>query len=125
MRQDSDEGEPQLKVVRRGRPPGKSLKKSLESSPFDRVGSEFSSDATQATGTDAASLPNAYNLRKGPSSQKLRPADTSIRPSWGSHSNENYASWSSEWENEFPGLVINSLDILYTSLILYFLKVNS
>ena len=125
MRQDSDEGEPQPKIVRRGRPPGKSLKKSLESSSFDRVVSEFSSDATLATGPDASSFSNTYNLRKGPSSHKLQPADTLIRPSWGSHSNENYASWSSEWENEFPGLVINSLDILYTSLILYFFKVNS
>ncbi|XVE94407.1 hypothetical protein REPUB_Repub02eG0005900 [Reevesia pubescens] len=103
LRQDSDEGEPQPKVVRRGRPPGKSLKKSLESSSFDRVGSEFSSDATLATGPDASSLSNTYNLRKGPISHKLRPTDTLMRPSWGSHINENYASWSSEWENEFPG----------------------
>ncbi|XVF35824.1 hypothetical protein REPUB_Repub19eG0004000 [Reevesia pubescens] len=109
LRQDSDEGEPQPKVVRRGRPPGKSLKKSLESSPFDRVGSEFSSDATLATGADAYSLSNTYNLRKGPSSHKLRPVDTLIRPSWGSHSNENYASWSSEWENEFPASVVRAV----------------
>ncbi|XWS14369.1 hypothetical protein CRYUN_Cryun35bG0003300 [Craigia yunnanensis] len=108
LRQDSDEGEPQPKVVRRGRPPGKSLKKSLESS-FDRFGSEFSSDATLATGPDASSFSNTYNLRKGPSSHKLRPADTLIRPSWGSHSNENYASWSSEWENEFPASVVKAV----------------
>ncbi|XWS20841.1 hypothetical protein CRYUN_Cryun30bG0003600 [Craigia yunnanensis] len=109
LRQDSDESEPQSKVVRRGRPPGKSLKKSLELSSFDHVASEFSSDATLATGTDAANLPNAYNLRKGPSSHKLWPADTLIRPSLGSHSNENYASWSSEWENEFPASVVKAV----------------
>ncbi|XWS24606.1 hypothetical protein CRYUN_Cryun28dG0117300 [Craigia yunnanensis] len=109
LRQDSDEGEPQPKVVRRGRPPGKSLKKSLESSSFDCFGSEFSSDATLATGPDASSFSNTYNLRKGPSSHKLRPADTLIRPSWGSHSNENYASWSSEWENEFPASVVKAV----------------
>ncbi|XVE94406.1 hypothetical protein REPUB_Repub02eG0005900 [Reevesia pubescens] len=109
LRQDSDEGEPQPKVVRRGRPPGKSLKKSLESSSFDRVGSEFSSDATLATGPDASSLSNTYNLRKGPISHKLRPTDTLMRPSWGSHINENYASWSSEWENEFPASVVKAV----------------
>ncbi|OMO83356.1 hypothetical protein CCACVL1_11415 [Corchorus capsularis] len=109
LRQDSDEGEPQPKVVRRGRPPGKSLKKALESSSLDRVGSEFSSDATLATGPDASSLSNTYNLRKGTSSYKLRPADTSIRPSWVSHSNENYTSWSSEWENEFPASVVRAV----------------
>jgi len=108
LRQDSDEGEPQPKVVRRGRPPGKSLKKQLESS-FDRIGSEFSSDATLATGPDASSLSNTYNLRKGATSYKLRPADASVRPSWGSLGNENYGSWSSEWENEFPGVGFNSL----------------
>ncbi|XVF74107.1 hypothetical protein PTKIN_Ptkin13bG0033700 [Pterospermum kingtungense] len=109
LRQDSDEGEPRPKVVRRGRPPGKSLRKALESSSFDRVGSEFSSDATLATGPDASSFSNTYNLRKGPSSLKLRPADTLTRPSWGSHSNENHASWSSEWENEFPASVVKAV----------------
>ncbi|XP_022772555.1 uncharacterized protein LOC111315236 isoform X2 [Durio zibethinus] len=109
LRQDSDEGEPQPKVVRRGRPPGKSFKKSLESSSFDRVGSEFLSDATLASGPDASSLSNTYNLRKVPGLHKLRPTDTLIRPSWVSHSNENYASWSSEWENEFPASVVKAV----------------
>ncbi|XVF63526.1 hypothetical protein PTKIN_Ptkin09bG0093800 [Pterospermum kingtungense] len=110
LRQDSDEGEPQPKVVRRGRPPGKSLKKSIESSSFDRVGSEFSSDATLATGPDASGLTNTYNLRKGTGLNQLRPADTLLRPSWGSHSNENYASGSSEWENEFPASVVRAVN---------------
>ncbi|TYH83374.1 hypothetical protein ES332_D02G128900v1 [Gossypium tomentosum] len=109
LRQDSDEGEPQLKVVRRGRPPGKSLKKSLESLSSDRVGSEFSSDAALASGTDASGLPSTYNLRKGPGLQKHQPADTLTRPSWGSHSKENYANCSSEWENEFPASVVKTV----------------
>ncbi|KAK8309330.1 hypothetical protein V6Z12_D02G119200 [Gossypium hirsutum] len=109
LRQDSDEGEPQLKVVRRGRPPGKSLKKSLESLSSDRVGSEFSSDAALASGTDASGLPSTYNLRKGPGLQKHQPADTLTRPSWGSHSKENYANCSSEWENEFPASVVKAV----------------
>ncbi|TYI39670.1 hypothetical protein ES332_A02G110400v1 [Gossypium tomentosum] len=109
LRQDSDEGEPQLKVVRRGRPPGKSLKKSLESLSSDRVGSEFSSDAALASGTDASGLPNTYNLRKGLGLQKHQPADTLTRPSLGSHSKENYANCSSEWENEFPASVVKAV----------------
>ncbi|KAH1097251.1 hypothetical protein J1N35_014172 [Gossypium stocksii] len=109
LRQDSDEGEPQPKVVRRGRPPGKSLKKSLESLSSDRVGSKFSSDAALASGTDASGLPNTYNLRKGPGLQKHQPADTLTRPSWCSHSKENYANCSSEWENEFPASVVKAV----------------
>ncbi|MBA0807953.1 hypothetical protein Gohar_023727 [Gossypium harknessii] len=104
LRQDSDEGEPQLKVVRRGRSPGKSLKKSLvSSSSIDHVGSEYSSDATLAAGRDASSLSNTY------SSHKLRPADTFIRSSWGSPSKENHAICSSEWENEFPASVVRAV----------------
>ncbi|KAE8717084.1 transport and Golgi organization 2-like protein [Hibiscus syriacus] len=109
LRQDSDEGEPQPKVVRRGRPPGKSLKKSLVSSSFDSVGSEHPSNATLAAGRDASSLSNTYNLRKERTSRKLWPADTLIRSSWGSPSKENYASCSTEWENEFPASVVKAV----------------
>ncbi|XP_039049135.1 uncharacterized protein LOC120190077 isoform X2 [Hibiscus syriacus] len=109
LRQDSDEGEPQPKVVRRGRPPGKSLKKSLMRSSFDRVGSEHPSNATLAAGRDASSLSNTYNLRKEPTSRKLWPADTLIRSSWGSPSKENYSSCSTEWENEFPASVVKAV----------------
>ncbi|KAL4335629.1 hypothetical protein GQ457_07G027660 [Hibiscus cannabinus] len=109
LRQDSDEGEPQPKVVRRGRPPGKSLKKSLMSSSFDRVGSEHPSDATLAAGRDASSLSNTYNLRKEPTSRKLWPSDSLIRSSWLSPSKENYASCSTEWENEFPASVVKAV----------------
>lgn len=103
LRQESDDSEPQPKIVRRGRPPGKTIKKSLEM-PFDRLGSDFSSGATLATGGDNSSWSNAYNLRKGTTSQKFRPADTFPRASNGSQNNEVYASWSYDWENEFPGL---------------------
>ncbi|KAH9693887.1 Bromo domain-containing protein [Citrus sinensis] len=110
LRQDSDDSEPQprVKVVRRGRPP-KSLKKSLDSSPSDRIASEFSSDATLANGGDNVSWASAHNLRKGPiTSVRFRPADSVNRASHGSHvhgshAGETYTSWLSEWENEFPG----------------------
>ncbi|KAL4332260.1 hypothetical protein GQ457_07G027670 [Hibiscus cannabinus] len=109
LRQDSDEGEPQPKVVRRGRPPGKSLKKSLVSSSFDRVGSDHPSDATLAAGRDASSLSNTYNLRKEPTSRKLWPSDSLVRSSWLSPSKENYASCSTDWENEFPASVVKAV----------------
>lgn len=114
LRQDSDDSEPQPKVVRRGRPPGK-VKKSIERSPFDRVGPEFSSDATLASGGDNTSLSNGYNLRRT-TTYKHQHTDTFVRASHGSHSSETYATWLSEWENEFPGLV---WDYLTLFLVLY------
>ncbi|KAE8704224.1 hypothetical protein F3Y22_tig00110458pilonHSYRG00269 [Hibiscus syriacus] len=55
----------------------------------------------QDSDEDASRHSNTYNLRKVPSSQKPLYADPFIRPSWGSHSNDNYASWLSELENDF------------------------
>lgn len=101
-----------MKVVRRGRPP-KCLKKSIDSSPSDRIASEFSSDATLANGGDNASWATAHNLRKGPTtSVRFRPADSVNRASHGSyvhgsHAGETYTSWLTEWENEFPGLIFH------------------
>ncbi|KAL0432787.1 UNVERIFIED_CONTAM: Bromodomain and PHD finger-containing protein 3 [Sesamum latifolium] len=44
LKHEGDDGEPQPKVVRRGRPPSsKNQKKSLETSPVDRVGAELPS----------------------------------------------------------------------------------
>lgn len=57
LRQDSDDNEPEPKVVRRGRPPTKNLKKPLGRPSLERVGSEFS-DATLATGAENAILSN-------------------------------------------------------------------
>lgn len=57
MRQDSDDNEPEPKVVRRGRPPTKNLKKPLGRPSLERAGSEFS-DATLATGAENAILSN-------------------------------------------------------------------
>lgn len=85
LRQESDESEPQPRVVRRGRPPGaKNLKKS-----------EFPSDATG--GDNAVSSLNGYNLRKG-----------LARASHGSRNSEIY-NGVYDWENEFPVSVINAV----------------
>ncbi|KAJ4827494.1 hypothetical protein Tsubulata_027972 [Turnera subulata] len=111
LRQDSDDSEPlpqpqaQPKVVRRGRPP--KLKKPIESSPFERIGPEFSSGATLATGGDNTGSSTGYNLRKT-TSYKHQP-DSFLRSSHGSHSNETYAAWLSEWENEFPASVVKAV----------------
>lgn len=53
LRQDSDEDEPEPRIVRRGRPPGKSsAKKALGRPPNDRASLDFSSDATLANAGD-------------------------------------------------------------------------
>ncbi|KAH7518255.1 hypothetical protein FEM48_Zijuj09G0152100 [Ziziphus jujuba var. spinosa] len=64
LRQDSDDNEPEPKVVRRGRPPTKNLKKPLGRPSLERAGSEFSSDATLATAGENTAWTN-YDLRKG------------------------------------------------------------
>jgi hypothetical protein len=61
VRQDGDDNEPQPKVVRRGRPPGKNLKKSLGTSPFENVCPEPSSDPALASAGGNAGQPYAYN----------------------------------------------------------------
>jgi hypothetical protein len=103
VRQDGDDNEPQPKVVRRGRPPGKNLKKSLGTSPFENVCPEPSSDPALTSAGGNAGQPYAYNLRKALTTDKLPPADALVRVSHGFQNNETCTSWWSEWENEFPG----------------------
>ncbi|KAK7283459.1 hypothetical protein RIF29_12990 [Crotalaria pallida] len=113
LRQDSDndsepQPKPQPKTGQRGRPPGsKHIRKSLGMSPPDRVGPESSSDATLASGGDIASGSNGYNLRKTLSKFPL--ADSSARASHGNLVSGGYASWSSDWENEFPASVLKAV----------------
>ncbi|KAK4390050.1 Bromodomain and PHD finger-containing protein 3 [Sesamum angolense] len=67
LRHEGDDGEPQPKVVRRGRPPSsKNQKKPLGTSPVDRVAPELSSGATLTSVEDKGTGSNSYNLRKGP-----------------------------------------------------------
>lgn len=92
MRQDSDDNEPEQKVVRRGRPPTKNLKRPVGRPPLDRAGSEFSSDATLATGGENTTS-STYDLRKGPSyAGKYGPINSSGRLHYGSRNNDIYAS---------------------------------
>ncbi|KAI4352691.1 hypothetical protein L6164_006915 [Bauhinia variegata] len=107
LRQDSDDSEPQQKIVRRGRPPGKSTRKSMGMSPSEHVGPESSSDATLASAGDNACGSNVYNLRKG--INKFHPAESSARASQNNFTNGSYTGWLSEWENEFPASVLKAV----------------
>ena len=114
MRQQGEDGKPQPKVVRRGRPPTKHLMKSLGNSPLERVATETSSEATTlATGGDNSVSSNSYNLRKGLTPCKFRPADVPVKALNGSRNSDNYSGWSSEWNNEFPGLELNFHGLCY------------
>ncbi|KAF5943193.1 hypothetical protein HYC85_020835 [Camellia sinensis] len=111
LRQVNDDGEPQPKIVRRGRPPSKNSKKSFGSPPFERVGPESSSDATLATGGDNVIGPNSFNLRRGPSPFRFRSNDALLRTSHQSRNNETYVDLSSEWNSEFPDLFYSGLQL--------------
>ncbi|XP_057965978.1 uncharacterized protein LOC131156366 [Malania oleifera] len=101
LRQDSDDNEPEQepKIVRRGRPPTKNLKKPLGRPALERVGSEFSSDTTLATGGENSSLPH-YDLRKGPLLDKSGPADSSGRGFHGSRNSDAFTNWLAEQKSE-------------------------
>ena len=119
MRHEGEDGELQPKVVRRGRPPSKNLKKSeessppqsknlkmsIEGSPIDCIAPEISSGATLASGEEKVGGSNSYNLRKGPMLYKFRSAD--ISSTYRSRG-ETYSEWLVDW-NEFPGLYLTSL----------------
>ncbi|KAI9113206.1 hypothetical protein K1719_015731 [Acacia pycnantha] len=107
LRQYSDDSEPQPKIVRRGRPPGKNSRKSSGMSPSERVAPDSSSDVTLASGGDNTSGPNSYNLRKGIG--KFQPADSFVRTSHSTLNSTGYTNWLSEWENEFPASVLKAV----------------
>lgn len=108
-RESSDESEPEQKVVRRGRPPGKSLKKSLGlGNPIESIGAEFCSGATLASGCDDSYNVNGYNLRRARSTFRPLPADPLARTSTAQHG-ETLASWLPEWKNEFPASVLKGV----------------
>lgn len=92
MRQDSDDNEPEPKIVRRGRPPTKNFKKSLGRPSLELAGPKFSTDATLATEGESTNWSN-YDLRKGTHHlDKSALADSSGRLH-GSLNNDVYTSW--------------------------------
>ncbi|KAI3459951.1 hypothetical protein Pfo_016614 [Paulownia fortunei] len=108
LKHEGDDGEIQPKVVRRGRPPSsKNQKKSLETSPVDRVGTELSSGATLANGEDKATGSNSYNLRKGSALSRFRSTDPFVS-SYCSRNGENYSEWLADWNDEFPASILRA-----------------
>lgn len=107
LRQDSDDNEPEIKVVRRGRPPTKNLKKPIGRPSLEGVGSEFSSDATPATGGENVPLSN-HDMRKGACLQDRSGLADSSGRLHGSRNNDIYTSWLAdnkfERNDEFTGL---------------------
>ncbi|KAE8671199.1 Ser/Thr-rich protein T10 in DGCR region, putative isoform 1 [Hibiscus syriacus] len=65
LRQDSDDNEAEPKVIRRGRPPTKNFMKTPGRPSLEHNASEFSSDATLATGPENTLCSN-HDMRKGP-----------------------------------------------------------
>ncbi|KAI8549066.1 hypothetical protein RHMOL_Rhmol07G0322200 [Rhododendron molle] len=108
LRQVNDDGEPQPRIVRRGRPPGKNPKSSFCSPPIERVGPESTSDATLATGGDNGAGSNSYNLRRGPISSRFQSNDASFRTSNQYRNNETFIDWSIDWNSEFPASVLKA-----------------
>lgn len=120
LRQDSDDDdEPQPKIARRGRPPGKKVTKPIESLPVDCIRPESFADATLASGGGNANGSNSYNLRKARNTNMLRPADAVNGFFNKSLSAETCTSWLPEWENEFPG--ISSYGLICLSLYIFHL----
>lgn len=114
LRQDSDDNEPEPKVVKRGRPPMKNVKKPPGRPSLDLPGSEFSSDATLATGGE--NMWSNYDLRKGALiSDKSGAADSSGRSLHGNRYSDANAGWSadhkSERHDEFAGLKLENWPI--------------
>lgn len=103
MRQVNDDGEPQPRIVRRGRPPNKNLKSSCASPPIERVDPDSASDATLATGGDNGTGSNSYSLRRGPISSRFQSNDASFRTSNQYRYNETCVDWLIDWNSEFPG----------------------
>ncbi|XP_047319643.1 uncharacterized protein LOC124923725 [Impatiens glandulifera] len=110
LREVNEEGEPQPKIVRRGRPPTKNLKKEFTSPPSARFRPESLSDATPASmGEDQNSpISNNYNLRKGPMSYKFRHNDVYTGSSHLFGSNDSFHDWPSDWNTEFPASVLKA-----------------
>ncbi|KAI3418107.1 Bromo domain-containing protein [Psidium guajava] len=97
LRQDSDSEPEQPKVVRRGRPPGRGLKKLLDKPSVNGVCREGSSDATLAN-VDNSCWSNTYNLRV----HNPGPSDSIGNATHRTPYTEGQPSWFSDLENEFP-----------------------
>ncbi|XWS54455.1 hypothetical protein CRYUN_Cryun10bG0090700 [Craigia yunnanensis] len=94
LRQDSDDNEAEPKVIRRGRPPTKNFKKPLGRPSLEHAASEFSSDATLATGAENTICSN-QDMRKGPLASDKSDFADSFRKFYGFR-NDVYSDWLTE-----------------------------
>ncbi|KAI3797067.1 hypothetical protein L1987_39757 [Smallanthus sonchifolius] len=101
LRLEGEDGELQPKVVKRGRPPGKQVKKTPGRPPLDRMGPESTSGATLATTEDNTNESTPYNLRKAPPMLYRFQAD-GLLGSHRSRNGEHYSELLSDWNEEFP-----------------------
>ncbi|KAD2804625.1 hypothetical protein R6Q59_029920 [Mikania micrantha] len=102
LRQEGDDGEVQPKVVKRGRPPSKHLKKPPGRTSLDGVGLESTSGATVAHVVDNTNESTPYNLRR-PTIYKNY-AD-SLYPSHRIRNGEQNSELLSDWNEEFPARI--------------------
>ncbi|KAL8143685.1 hypothetical protein V2J09_016717 [Rumex salicifolius] len=94
LRQESDDNVPEIKIVRRGRPPTKHLKRPVGRPPLERAASD-SPSATLATAGESSMRPN-NDIRKASSVDKYASPDPFGRMNHGSRQGEVYISWSAD-----------------------------
>ncbi|KAK1416505.1 hypothetical protein QVD17_32296 [Tagetes erecta] len=102
LRQEGDDGELQPKVVKRGRPPSKHLKKPPGRPSLDVAGPESTSGATVAIAVDNTNESTPYNLRRGPMIYKNY-AD-GLFPSSRTRNGE-HSELMADWNEEFPARI--------------------
>ncbi|KVI07382.1 transcription factor GTE4-like [Cynara cardunculus var. scolymus] len=103
LRHEGDDGELQPKVVKRGRPPSKHLKRPPGRPPFDGAGPESTSGATLATTEDNTTESTPYNLRKGP--MLYRHQADGLLGSNRDRNGEQHSELLSDWNEEFPARI--------------------
>ncbi|KAI3980635.1 hypothetical protein MKX01_025200 [Papaver californicum] len=116
LRQESDDNEPEQKVVRRGRPPLKNLKKQFIKLSSERAGSEFS-DTTAVPGGDNSTWFNSSDLRKGPLPDISSLDDGSGRISHSTRNNDAHTNFIAEhktdWNEEFPDYTLKGISMKF------------
>ncbi|XP_073525745.1 uncharacterized protein [Phyllobates terribilis] len=105
LRQESDDNEPEIKVVRRGRPPTKHLKRPVGRPPLERVVSD-SPSATLATAGESSTRPNNNDTRKANNTvDRYASPDPFGRMNYGSRQGEVYISWSADKYNRADEII--------------------
>lgn len=92
---DDNEPEPEPKVVRRGRPPTKNLKRPPGRPPLERANSDFP-EATVATAAGGTTNRSNNEVRKASHLEKYGSTDSFARSLYGSRYGEAYVGWSAE-----------------------------